>query len=384
MPALPFAADSLREWRVREGLTRRFIYAPSGPWAIHVLDVDLGCYQPVAVKGAPGAIGREKTSTLLQNLAKTRDVLGGVNADFFLFAPPGVPSGALVIDERVVTGPSGSPVFGFTVTGTPLITTLNIIGSAVILGEKFEISQWNRPAPRGLAIFDDAWGQRTDTATSAIEVVLEDRNPRRVVRIDTVPAGVSIPALGAVLVAGRNAPDSLRSALLRLAVGDLVRADVALAPRHPPEVIRRSPDAGRPPRSAVGGRPVLVRDSVVTPEVDTQSGPGFATTRHPRTAVGIAGAGRTAQDWAGRRILLVVVDGRQAPYSDGMTLRELASLMLALGARQAINLDGGGSTTMVSAGPGSRVLSVVNRPSDPQGERPVGDALAIVNACSAR
>jgi hypothetical protein len=384
MPVLPFAADSLREWRVREGLTRRFIYAPSGPWAIHVLDVDLGCYQPVAVKGAAGAIGREKTSVLLQNLAATREVLGGVNADFFQFTPPGVPSGALIIDERVVTGPSNNPVFAYPVSGAPYIATLHISGSAVIEGERYEISEWNRATGRGLALFDDAWGQTTDTATAAIEVVLEDANPRRVSRIDTLPTGVGIPARGAVLVAGRNAPDSLRATLLRLRPGDLIRADVALVPRHSPEAISRAPDLGRPPRAAVGGRPVLVRDSVVTPEVDTQGGPGFATTRHPRTAVGISGAGRTQWDYAGRRIMLVVVDGRQAPYSDGMTLRELANLMLALGARQAINLDGGGSTTMVSAAPGSRALSIVNRPSDPQGERPVGDALAIINACATR
>jgi exopolysaccharide biosynthesis protein len=59
-----------------------------------------------------------------------------------------------------------------------------------------------------------------------------------------------------------------------------------------------------------------------------------------------------------------------------MTLRELADLMRALGARDAINLDGGGSTTMVADSAG--VLRIVNRPSDAAGERPVGNALAIV------
>lgn len=384
LPSLPFTADTLREQVVRPGVARRFIYASSGPWAIHVLDVDLGCYGLVAVKGATGAIGREKTSTMLRSLARSRAVLGGVNADFFLFAPPGVPSGALITDGQVVTGPSSSPVLAVTVEGVPLITTLHIVGSVVVHGEKFELNAWNRAAPAGLALFDDAWGPKTDTATSAIEVVLENRNPSRVILIDTLTASVPIPKRGAVLFAGRNAPDSVRAALLRLMVGDTIRADVRLAPRHPPEVIARFPSAAMPPRQAVGGRPVLVRDSVVASEVDTQGGPGFATTRHPRTAVGISGAGRTTQDYAGRRVLLVVVDGRQAPYSDGMTLRELANLMLALGARNAINLDGGGSTTMVYADPDSAgTLRVANRPSDAQGERAVGDALAIVDQCTA-
>lgn len=369
LPVLPFAADTIREQVIKPGVTRRYIYAPSGPWAIHVLDVDLGCYAPVAVKGAAGAIGREKASTLLRDLAKTRNVIGGVNADFFLFAPPGVPSGALISGGRVVAGPSASPVFVSTINRVSVITTLEVVGSATVRGETLAIAAWNRAAPRGLAWFDAAWGQATDSATAAIEVVLDNQKPSRVVLIDTLPEGVAIPALGVVLVAGRNAPAPTLAALLSLRVGDTVRADVSLGTLHP--------------REAVGGRPILVRDSIVTDAVDTQGGPGFATTRHPRTAVGISGAGTTAQDYAGRRLLLVVVDGRQKPHSDGMTLRELANLMLALGARHALNLDGGGSTTMVYSDPDSAgTLRVANRPSDPQGERPVGDALAIVDQCS--
>jgi exopolysaccharide biosynthesis protein len=63
-----------------------------------------------------------------------------------------------------------------------------------------------------------------------------------------------------------------------------------------------------------------------------------------------------------------------------MTLRETAELMRALGAVDALNLDGGGSTTMVVAN-ASGLPSVVNRPSDAAGERPVGNALAIVKGC---
>ena len=120
-------------------------------------------------------------------------------------------------------------------------------------------------------------------------------------------------------------------------------------------------------------RPLLTRDSTVLGIVDTEGQPGFATGRHPRTAAGFAANGR--------KLIIVTVDGRQAPYSDGMTLRELANLMLALGARDAINLDGGGSTTFVVASQGDGPLRVVNRPSDPLGERGVGDALGIVRTC---
>jgi len=126
------------------------------------------------------------------------------------------------------------------------------------------------------------------------------------------------------------------------------------------------------PLQAVGGRPVLVRDSAIAGEVDTFGNAGFRA-RNPRTAAGIARNGK--------QLILVAVDGREY-HNAGMTLRELAELMLALGASDAINLDGGGSTTMVVAQPDrGDSLRIVNHPSDKEGERAVGDALAIVRRC---
>jgi exopolysaccharide biosynthesis protein len=65
------------------------------------------------------------------------------------------------------------------------------------------------------------------------------------------------------------------------------------------------------------------------------------------------------------------VDGRQPGVSTGMSLEMLAELLLEFGAVEAMNLDGGGSTTMVIHN------KVVNRPSDQTGERPVSDAILI-------
>ena len=96
---------------------------------------------------------------------------------------------------------------------------------------------------------------------------------------------------------------------------------------------------------AVGGNPTLLEDGVIMPSVD---GSGSFFSRNPRTAVG----------YAPGKVFLVVVDGRQPGHSVGMTLRELANLMLGLGARSALNLDGGGSSTMVVNG------RITNRPSD--------------------
>lgn len=77
--------------------------------------------------------------------------------------------------------------------------------------------------------------------------------------------------------------------------------------------------------------------------------------RHPRTAVGL--------DRTGRRLVLVVVDGRQPGYSEGMTLRELAAWMRGRGCWEAINLDGGGSSAMLVRESGGG-WAVLNRPSE--------------------
>ena len=86
----------------------------------------------------------------------------------------------------------------------------------------------------------------------------------------------------------------------------------------------------------------------------------FVASRQPRTLAGVRGDGS---------LLLVTVDGAAPGWSAGMTLREAARLMRSLGARNALNLDGGGSSTMAVR------AQVVNRPSDPGGERRVSDGL---------
>lgn len=88
---------------------------------------------------------------------------------------------------------------------------------------------------------------------------------------------------------------------------------------------------------------------------------GFDTARHPRTMIGEGG----------NAIWLVTIDGRQPTLSLGMNFTEMKRLARRLGMRSALNLDGGGSTTMVVKG------RVVNHPSDPAGPRPVSDAILV-------
>jgi hypothetical protein len=100
-----------------------------------------------------------------------------------------------------------------------------------------------------------------------------------------------------------------------------------------------------------------------------------ATARHPRSALGL--------DADGRSLMIVAVDGRQ-DHSRGVTLDELGKLMKELGAHQALNLDGGGSTALVIKDPATGVFTLANRPSETsttlpqvQVERPVADVIGV-------
>jgi hypothetical protein len=124
----------------------------------------------------------------------------------------------------------------------------------------------------------------------------------------------------------------------------------------------RSNDWARAP-DAVGGAGLLLIDGrPIDDWADERLAAGFDTTRHPRTMIGDDG----------RAIWLVTIDGRQPSRSLGMSFAELQGLARRLGLRSALNLDGGGSTTMVVHG------HVVNHPSDEAGPRKVSDAIVVL------
>ncbi|HEV8378222.1 MAG TPA: phosphodiester glycosidase family protein [Tepidisphaeraceae bacterium] len=90
--------------------------------------------------------------------------------------------------------------------------------------------------------------------------------------------------------------------------------------------------------------------------------------RHPRTAVGV--------DEKGTKLVILVVDGRNPGVSEGMTLAELSEEFVRLGCFSAMNLDGGGSTSMIMREPKADSWKILNRPSDGK-ERPVANALGV-------
>jgi exopolysaccharide biosynthesis protein len=106
---------------------------------------------------------------------------------------------------------------------------------------------------------------------------------------------------------------------------------------------------------AIGGGPALVKNGKV------MTWKGWIHLRHPRTALG----------WSKSHFFLVQVDGRQSDLSVGMTFAELADYMVKLGCEEAMNLDGGGSSTLWAFG------TVRNSPSEGE-ERPAPNALVVV------
>jgi len=103
---------------------------------------------------------------------------------------------------------------------------------------------------------------------------------------------------------------------------------------------------------ATGGSHILVRDGILQ-QIEQES--ALSTVSHPRTLSGVRADGT---------ILLLVIDGRQPELSNGATLTQCAQLMHSMGAVQAINHDGGGSSTMILRNGDD--YTVANSPSDGQ------------------
>ncbi|MEU9792216.1 phosphodiester glycosidase family protein [Streptomyces sparsogenes] len=183
--------------------------------------------------------------------------------------------------------------------------------------------------------------------------------------VSTGARGGKVPAGGSVLQGIGSAADWLTAHGRpgeRIAVREVVR-----------DTAGRQVELG-PGDSVVSAAPTLVAGGRIAVDAATEGmldpqdlsfGYAWSNGRQPRTMAGIDKEGR---------LLLVTVDGRQPGTSEGFTLAEGAEFMRSLGAEEALNLDGGGSSTMAVGG------RVVNVPSDAAGERPVGDTVQVLPA----
>jgi hypothetical protein len=283
-------------------------------------------------------------------LASDAGAIAAVNAGYFSFKPE-LPIGLLVQGGQVLASPiynrsflawpdQGKPFLGKTQVSVELLATS---------GQSAEIDWVNYPRQRNsLAVYTDRFGERTGTSADGPTweiAVNADGRVEAADRNDQI-----IPAGGFVAAAQGPAATWLKR---EFPVGALAAVK--------PKVDRIWPGLSE----AVAGGPTLVRDGqVALTSVEEKFAADITKGRAPRTGIGLHDDGT---------ITLLVVDGRDAGYSIGMTLTEFAEQFRALGATQALNFDGGGSSTMVIQG------RVVNRPSDGR-ERPVTTAIGLVAA----
>jgi hypothetical protein len=390
---MPLAATA-QTVQVEPGVEWTTIVRQRGPERINVLAVD-----PARVRGVLSnerIAGGERVSSMGRRV----HAVAGVNGTYF--TPSGDPVGVLALDGELLSEPvDGRSALILPAPGEaspPLIARVRFRGRVTVNGRSREIDGIDRtrglipacggrggdvPTTRPNAVF---------TCTDASEIVLLTprygaRPPReagveaivrdgRVARVRPPGTG-PVPRDGLLFTGTGDAARFLRNAGLPRS-----RAEIALTLIAGRKRIPVAPDDGAPagggapgagaPTVALGLGPRLLRAgriavSATVEGFDPPQAPNFFRSfvagRNPRTLAGVRPDGT---------LLLVTVDGGRPRWSAGMTLTEAARLMRSLGATDALNLDGGGSSTMFVRG------EVVNRPSDRVGERPVSNGLFVL------
>jgi hypothetical protein len=335
---------------------------PDAPQSVRLLRLDPTRVRLSAALATTDLPGRAR----VLDIARRTGAVAAVNAGFF--SPPGEPVGLLRVDGRLVSdtqrfrgavavlddGPGVGLRFGQATARVRLHFRVGRAWRVVPIDGVDTVR-----APGQLVLYTPASGATTGTVGGR-EWTIRPTNGRNGTRVwrASAPSGAGdaiIPADGYVL--------SRR--------GEAVPASLAALPRATAIRLQEEIVVHGEPRSAewqrarvvIGGAGLLMRDGRrLTAWGREGLSKGFDTTRHPRTVVG------RARDGA---IWLVTVDGRQPGRAVGMTFLELQDLLGRLDVTDALNLDGGGSTTMVVGG------QVVNRPSDLTGPRAVSDALIV-------
>jgi hypothetical protein len=375
---LPLGPASLHERRatttLAPGIAWTRIVRGGGPWRVHVVRLDRTrmAGRLTALLSGGRIHGVQRTSAM----ARRHGALLAVNGGFFNVT--GEPVGVLAIGGRLLSEPVGvrsALLVPRTRDEAARVAALRWAGEVEVDGRRRLLDGVDRtrgriPACGGvggdlptqrpnpfltcrdaseLVLLSPSFGRRTGTPGDGYEAVVRGGRVTGLRRGGDTP----IPRDGIVLSGSGDAARFLRAAARP---GSRLRIRLALrAGARTVDPAEHDAILGGGPRLLTAGR---VTVAAVAEGFDRAS----VTTRAPRTLAGLDARGR---------VLLVAVDGRRAGWSAGVSLREAGAVMRALGARDAMGLDGGGSTTLVVRG------RVVNRPADGS-ERAVSDAVAVV------
>lgn len=296
-------------------------------------------------------------ATVAQQIAGTGAV-AAVNGDYFDINFSGGAIGTDVSPKKGLRNASSSPTQAFTITdGVAAIQALTAKGSFVVGGVSTKINGINTPglSANGIGWYTSVWGAHPlsrplggpDSLATQIEVVtVKDGHVVSLSNDPAAVAGATAIADGSGVLIGREAG---AATLAALTVGQAIDVTVG---------------ASADVDLAVSGSQRMIVNGVQTPEDQVEAG---------RTAVGV--------NRDGTHVSIVSIDGRQGD-GRGMTIQELGDLMLDLGAYNAVNLDGGGSTTLLARLPGTTSTQVIDRPSDGS-ERVVANSLAFYSSAPA-
>ena len=305
--------------------------------------------------------GSAATSEVMKSGERGAQAVAAVNGTFFDINHSDAPIYSSVSRGELRVGTQTS-MPSLTITGEQAaVQMLSASGTLVADGEEHDLGGLNNPqlTEGMIGVYTAAWGDYTlDRPVGGPDALAED-----IARV-TVVDGEVVEASGLVDEAGDpQAPDGGQVllgreagalALAELEVGDEV--DVEIGPSTEVD-------------AAIAGSHRILTDG----EVPAMEG-DLATGVHPRTAVGMS------RD--GTELFVLTIDGRSGA-SRGMTLPELGEFLQDLGAHNAVNLDGGGSTTMVARPAGAQEPTVQNTPSDGR-ERPVPNALVFYSDAPAQ
>lgn len=320
-------------------------------WMIQALTVDPKLARLQLAQAMDEIAGAETTSSMAQR----HGALAAINGGYFRTTGivRGEPIGALTIGGKVLSEPvndrAALAVFDdgkqirAAVTHLTMNSELRVDGKAIRA-----VNGFNRPREKDeFVVFTPEFHRTTLTAADGIELLVEKN---RVTKFADGAGSSLIPANGFVLSADGA---SREWALKHLRQGSRVelRTEIRAVPALP---FQSDFILGAGPQLLAAGVKVFAAEAA-------RYSDSLYRQRHPRTAIGWTAEGK---------LILATVDGRQK-FSVGMTMAELADLMSELGCVEAMNLDGGGSSTMVVN------RKVVNHPSDAAGERPVSDALLV-------
>jgi hypothetical protein len=294
------------------------------------------------------------------------EVIGGINGDYYNMVV-GIPVGAYIRNYEVLSSGLGygRPVIGFKDSGEVIIDTPCFEGFHVLiqsdtgrLKQKLRLDRINGLpySNEGVSVF---FGDHTQTIPSDLPKMIIDTTEFKTDGYQTRYFGkgsyvsqttneITVPGGSFVLVSND------RYIYEWIDEGDIV-------------IVQEQPACGfEDVRFALGTWEELVVDGVAVNSMSTGTAPAYP---NPRTAIGLKDDGT---------VLLVTIDGRQSTNGmDGMTLYEVADLLVSLGATTGYALDGGGSTTMALSN-GSGSYAITNSPSD-GGLRNLSNAIFFVS-----